>query len=357
MPKKYLVLENGSVFAGESFGSCRDAAAEIVFNTNMVGYTETLTDPNYEGQAVVQTFPLIGNYGVNPEDFENTSNQARVIFPAAYIVREHCIHPSNFRAKLTLDAFLRQHDVPGLCGVDTRALVRMLRSEGTMNGAIVDDPASADMDALKKYRVSKPVPRVTCKEPYTMGEGVRNVVLLDLGTKKTVIDSLVSRGVKVTVCPADSTADRIISADPDGILLSGGPGDPTDNPGVVSLVKKLINTRVPIMGIGLGHQLLALACGFETEKLPYGHRGGNQPVRSDDGQIYITTQNHGYNVKSSSVNKATATELFVNVNDGSNEGLIYHSINAFSVQFQPEAHRCADSTSYLYDRFISMMEE
>lgn len=246
MPKKYLVLENGSVFAGESFGSCRGAAAEIVFNTNMVGYTELLTDPNYEGQAVVQTFPLIGNYGVNPEDFENTSDPARTVFPAAYIVREHCIHPSNFRAKLDLDAFLRQNDIPGLCGVDTRALVRMLRSEGTMNGEITDDPSSVDMEALKNYRVTKPVPRVTCPESYTVGEGGRNITVLDLGARKTIIESLVSRGHTVTVCPADSTADRVIAADPDGIILSNGPGDPADNPGIVSVLKKLINTRVPI---------------------------------------------------------------------------------------------------------------
>ena len=351
MAKKYLVLENGAVFAGESFGSTRDTVAEIVFNTSMVGYIEALTDPTYKGQAIVQTFPLLGNYGVNSEDHENVA-----VYPAAYIVREHCIHPSNFRSEGTLDAFLQKNDIPGLCGIDTRALTRMLRDNGTMNGAIVDDPASVDMEALKAYRVTSPVAEVTCKEVYTEGDGEKTVAVIDYGLRRSLLESVIKRGFKAVVFPAGTSADAILAADPDGILLSNGPGDPADCLEEIAIIKKLIASHKPIMGVCLGHQLLALANGFATEKLPYGHRGGNQPVRSDDGQVYITTQTHGYAVISDSIDKSVASELFVNVNDGSNEGLIYHNINAFSTQFQPEAHRCADTTSYLFDRFAAMID-
>ncbi len=352
MATKYLVLENGMTFAGEGFGADHDVISEFFFTTSMTGYIETLTDPGFTAQGVVQTFPLLGNYGVNEEDFESDS-----VHPSAYIVREYCIHPSNFRSKMTLDAFLRQNDVVGLCGIDTRALTRVLRDNGTMNGIITSDPDSVDMEAVKSFKAIKPIAKVSCTEPAVYGEGERNVVLLDFGVKRSIIRELTARGCKVTVVPYSYTASEILALKPDGIMLPGGPGDPNDNPEIIATLKKLLPAKIPTMGICAGHQLLALANGFSTEKMRYGHYGESQPVKYDDGRIYVTPQSHSYALVSSSIDKSIASELFVNVNDGSNEGLIYHNAPAFTVQFHPEACGGPTDTLFLFDRFVAMIDE
>ena len=352
---KYLILENGMVFKGKAFGADKNITAEVVFTTAMTGYLETLTDKSYTGQAVVQTFPLIGNYGVIPEDFESSG-----IGASAYIVREPCAQPSNFRSEGTLEAFLKKHDIPGLYGIDTRALTRVLRENGVMNGAITSAPDSINTEELKKYRINNPVSRVSVKEPYTLTPEKTdyNVVMLDFGLKENICRSLVKRGCSVTVLPYDTAPAKILSLKPDGIFLSNGPGNPQDNASVIKNLKELMSRKIPTMGICLGHQLLALASGFDTEKLKYGHRGANHPVKyAGDGKTYISSQNHGYTVIPSSVDPQIAAELFTNVNDGTNEGLIYKNAPVFSVQFHPEACGGPRDTDFLFDKFIQLMKE
>ena len=369
--KRYLILENGTVFEGEGFGAdCPEngVISEIVFTTAMTGFLETLTDKSYFGQAVIQTFPLIGNYGVIPQDAESER-----VGCSAYIVREHCEKPSNFRAELTLDEFLKKNNIPGLFGIDTRALTKMLCTVGTMNGIITENPDKIDMEKIKAYRVTKAVETMTCKEkrelekssypelklgsekPVECADG-KKVVLLDFGVKENIIRSLTKRGCHVTVVPAFTPVEEIVKMKPDGIMLSNGPGDPADNPEIIKNISELNKHKIPTMGICLGHQLLALANGFETEKLKFGHRGANQPVKNlESGKVYISSQNHGYAVKSESIQKDVADELFVNVNDGSNEGLRYKKIPAFSVQFHPEACGGPKDTGFLFDEFVKML--
>lgn len=336
--KKYLVLENGMTFEGEAFGAAAetDVTAEIVFSTAMVGYVETLTDKRYTGQAVCQTFPIIGNYGVNEADCEGAA-----ITPAAYIVREYCDAPSNFRSEETLDVFLKKHDIPGLCGLDTRLLTKTLRDNGTMNGAITSDPSKVDLAALKAYRITGAVDAVSAKdvrlETSSAEGGHYKVALLDLGVSKSVIAELTRIGCDVYVLPHNTTTEAILALAPDGLFVSGGPGDPAECTDVIETLKALIPSQIPTMAVGLGHQLLALANGMKTAKLPYGHRGTNHPVRcTATGHLYITSQNHGYVV--SDVDTAAAEESFVNVNDQSNEGLEYKNAPAFSVQFTPDTN-------------------
>lgn len=352
---RYLVLENGMTFKGKAFGFDKDVIAEVVFTTAMTGYIETLTDKSYTGQAVVQTFPLIGNYGIIPEDFES-----EIIGASAYIVREDCLHPSNFRCGGTLDAFLKERGVPGICGIDTRALTRVLRENGVMNGAVTDDPKKVDLAEIKAYRVKNPVNDVSTKKAYTLtaDKPLYKVVMLDFGLKQNICRCLTKRGCDVKVVPYNTTADEILSENPDGIFLSNGPGDPTDNTAVTENLKQLMPHKIPTMGICLGHQLLALAAGFSTEKLKYGHRGANHPVKYlKDGRTYISSQNHGYTVVPSDIDTSVAEPLFVNVNDGTNEGLIYKNAPVFSVQFHPEACGGPKDTEFLFDKFIEMMKE
>ena len=354
MKNRYLILENGAVFQGEAFGADGEVTAEIVFTTAMTGFFETLTDKSYTGQAVVQTFPLIGNYGVIPEDAEGDR-----VGPSAYIVREWCRHPSNFRSRSDLDAFLKARGVVGLCRVDTRALTRMLRERGVMNGVITDTPEHADRARLAAFRIQSPVQAVSAKTPRIVeADPARfRVALFDFGLKENICRMLVQRGCTVHVLPWDTSAGDVLALQPDGIFLSNGPGDPTDNPTVIETLRSLAPAGIPTMGICLGHQLLALANGFSTEKLKYGHRGANQPVKDlQTGRVYITSQNHGYAVVPASVDREIAEVRFVNVNDGTNEGLCYRHAPTVSVQFHPEACGGPQDTAFLFDEFIQMME-
>lgn len=398
--KAFLILEDGTVFTGTSFGAAKEVISEIVFNTSMAGYTEVLTDPSYAGQAVCMTYPLIGNYGVCLEDMESVRP-----WPDALIVRETCHVPSNFRSDESLDAFMKKYDIPGISGIDTRALTKLLREIGTMNGMVTTDEhydLQIILPQLKKYTCGKVVEKVTCKEKYTVpgakdlsengpisghaffdsneyekyqdgdksckekrpslvrnlnGQGLK-IGLLDVGLKENIVRSLSMRGCDVTVYPAWTPAEEILADQPDGIMISNGPGDPKECTSIIAEVRKLYESNVPIFAICLGHQLMALATGSDTFKLKYGHRGGNHPVKDlTTGRVYISSQNHGYAVDESSVNPAIAEPLFVNVNDGTNEGLVYKGKNIFTVQFHPEACPGPQDSGFLFDRFIENIKE
>ena len=351
--KAFLILEDGTVFTGTSIGSTRDMISEIVFNTSMTGYLEVLTDPSYAGQAVVMTYPLIGNYGITP-DMESLK-----AWPDGYIVRELSRMPSNFRCEGTIQDFLKKYDIPGIAGVDTRALTKILREKGTMNGMITTNE-NYDLDEviskLKNYKVEGVVSKVTCEEKYVLEGTGKKVALLDLGAKKNIAKSLNDRGCEVTVYPADTTAEEIIASNPDGIMLSNGPGDPAECTSIIKEIKKLYETDIPIFAICLGHQLMALATGGTTYKLKYGHRGGNHPVKDlQTGRVYISSQNHGYVVDEDKIDPNVAVPVFKNVNDGTNEGLAYVGKNIFTVQFHPEACPGPQDSGYLFDRFLEMM--
>ena len=351
--KAFLILEDGTVFTGTSIGSTRDMISEIVFNTSMTGYLEVLTDPSYAGQAVVMTYPLIGNYGITP-DMESLK-----AWPDGYIVRELSRMPSNFRCEGTIQDFLKKYDIPGIAGVDTRALTKILREKGTMNGMITTNE-NYDLEEviskLKNYKVEGVVSKVTCEEKYVLEGTGKKVALLDLGAKKNIAKSLNDRGCEVTVYPADTTAEEIIASNPDGIMLSNGPGDPAECTSIIKEIKKLYETDIPIFAICLGHQLMALATGGTTYKLKYGHRGGNHPVKDlQTGRVYISSQNHGYVVDEDKIDPNVAVPAFKNVNDGTNEGLAYVGKNIFTVQFHPEACPGPQDSGYLFDRFMKMM--
>ncbi len=394
--KAFLILEDGTVFTGTSFGAGKEVISEIVFNTSMAGYPEVLTDPSYAGQAVCMTYPLIGNYGICLEDMESERP-----WPDALIVREACTEPSNFRSDETLDSFLKRYDIPGIEGIDTRALTKILREKGTMNGMVTTD-AAYDLETvlpkLHAYTCGKVVEKVTCRERlelsgtrdlaengplsghavfdaesfelYQKGDRSRkeprpslvrslsgaglHIALLDVGYKKNIARSLAMRGCDVTIYPAGTPAEEILGDHPDGIMISNGPGDPKENTGIIAEVKKLYDSSVPIFAICLGHQLMALATGSDTYKLKYGHRGGNHPVKDlTTGRVYISSQNHGYAVDESSVDPEIASPLFRNVNDGTNEGLVYANKNIFTVQFHPEACPGPQDSGFLFDRFIA----
>ena len=347
----YLVLSNGKVFEGQRIGAPGDRLGELVFTTGMEGYLETLTDPSYYGQIVTQTFPLIGNYGVIEEDFEGTS----ALF--GYIVRELCSDPSNFRSQYTLEEYLRARNIPGLCHVDTREIVRVTREEGVMN-ALICDQVPEDLSFIRQFSVRNAVASVTCGSVHSypaVGKEKYHVALLDYGAKRNIIRSLQTRGCQVTVFPASAPAEEVLRTDPDGIMLSNGPGDPAENVYEISQIKKLLGQK-PVFGICLGHQLTALAMGGQTMKLKYGHRGANQPVRDlQSGRTYITSQNHGYAVIANSLDQRGQLS-HVNANDGSCEGLAYPELNCFTVQFHPEAASGPRDTGFLFDRFLDLMK-
>lgn len=391
--KAFLILEDGTLFEGTHIGAQKEVISEIVFNTSMAGYLEVLTDPSYAGQAVCMTYPLIGNYGICREDMES-----RRAWPDGFIVRELSRIPSNFRCDMTIQEFLEENDVPGIAGIDTRALVKLLREKGTMNGMITTNEnyqLDEILPKLKAYTTGKVVDVVTCKEKYTLpaakqlsdngpisgssqfrkeeyergirekkpsmvrelsGQGLK-VALLDLGAKDNIAKSLVARGCEVTVYPADTKAQEIIDAKPDGIMLSNGPGDPKECTEVIAEIKKLYDTDITIFAICLGHQLMALATGADTYKMKYGHRGGNHPVKDlETGRVYISSQNHGYVVDMDKLDPQVAVPAFVNVNDGTNEGLAYTGKNIFTVQFHPEACPGPQDSGELFERFITMMK-
>ena len=350
MKKGYLILQDGQVFEGVRFGAETDTVGELVFTTGMCGYVETLTDPSYAGQIVMQTYPLIGNYGIIREDFEGAC------CVKGYVVREYCDTPSNFRTDCDLDTYLKEQGVPGLCGVDTRELTRIIREHGVMNAAICDE-IPADLTPIKTYAITGVVEAVSCKEPDRYpaeGEECFRVSLIDYGAKRNIVRELQKRGCTVTVLPASTSAEDVLAADPDGIMLSNGPGDPAENTYQIEQIRKLLG-KVPMFGICLGHQLTALAAGGSTYKLKYGHRGVNQPVRDLNGvRTYITSQNHGYAVDGDTVKLGKVR--FVNANDGTCEGIDYPELKAFTVQFHPEACTGPKDTSFLFDQFVELMK-
>ena len=353
---RYLILENGQVFRGRPFGASGQVIAEIVFTTAMTGYLETLTDPSYYGQMVVQAFPLIGNYGVIPADFESENPALK-----AYIVRSWCQEPSNFRSVEDLDTFLLSRGIVGLWDIDTRALVKIIREHGVMNALITDDPTPSELtlESLRNYRLTGAVPQVSRANPATLRADAakRHVALWDFGAKRNIANELVKRGCDVTILPESATADEILALKPDGVMLSNGPGDPAENTAIISELSKLCDANVPIFGICLGHQLLALARGGETMKLKYGHRGANQPVQEmQTKKVYITSQNHGYAVKTGDALPKQSRVSFQNLNDGTCEGMEYLDIPAFSVQFHPEACGGPLDTRFLFDRFTALMD-
>lgn len=392
--KAFLILEDGTVFKGIHIGAQKEVISEIVFNTSMAGYLEVLTDPSYAGQAVCMTYPLIGNYGICKDDMESLKP-----WPDGLIVRELSRVCSNFRSDVSIQQFLEENHVPGIAGIDTRALTRILREKGTMNGMITTDEKyclEEVLPRLKAYTTGKVVEKVTCKEKYVIsptrelrengplsgsarfdkeayGKGVREprptlvkelngaglrVALLDFGAKDNIARSLAERGCEVTVYPATTSAEEIIAAKPDGIMLSNGPGDPKECTGIIQEIKKLYDTEIPIFAICLGHQLMALATGADTYKMKYGHRGGNHPVKDlATGRVYISSQNHGYVVDTDKLDPKVAVPAFVNVNDGTNEGLAYTGKNIFTVQYHPEACPGPQDSRYLFDRFIQMIRQ
>lgn len=350
--KRYLILQDGTVFEGEAFGANVERVGELVFNTGVVGYIETLTDPSYYGQIVMQTFPQIGNYGIIESDFEGHCHVR------GYVVREWCRHPSNFRCEYDLNTFLERQGVPGICGVDTRAITQHIREFGVMNAMIADAlPETLDgINAIKNFAVTDAVKTVSTgvTEIYpTIGKKRFNVTLIDYGAKHNIERELQRHGCEVKLVPYDTPAEAILAEHPDGVMLSNGPGDPAENTECIAEIKKMLG-KVPIFGICLGHQLFALAAGGRTEKLKYGHRGANQPCRDlVTGHTYITSQNHGYAVVSDSL--PVGQVRFVNANDQTCEGIDYPEYRAFTVQFHPEACAGPMDTSFLFDKFIDLM--
>ena len=353
--KAFLILEDGHVFTGTSIGSRKEIISEIVFNTSMTGYLEVLTDPSYAGQAVCMTYPLIGNYGICYEDQESLRP-----WPDGYIVRELSRMPSNFRCEDSIQNFLKRYDIPGIAGIDTRALTKILREKGTMNGMITtNENYNLDeiMPKLHAYRTGNVVEKVTCTEKSVLKGNGYKVALMDFGAKNNIAKSLHDRGCEVTIYPAYTKAEEILASNPDGIMLSNGPGDPEANAGVIEEMKKVAEAKLPTFGICLGHQLFALASGAKTGKMKYGHRGANQPVKDlTTGRVYISSQNHGYEVLKETLPEG-AEETFINVNDGTCEGITYHDRPAFTVQFHPEACAGPKDTEELFGRFLAMMKE
>ncbi len=360
MSKAYLILADGTVFEGTSIGAKGSTIGETVFTTGMTGYLETLTDPSYYGQIVTQTFPLIGNYGVIPSDFESSYS-----FVKGYIVRELCDQPSNFRCDGQLDSYLKSQNIVGICGIDTRALTKKLRDAGVMNGMIISDElpeiTPSLLSEIKAYTIVNAIAAVQNASLPTLSENTksenkRHIVLMDFGAKANIQRELELRGSKVTVVRGTTTTQEILALNPDGIMLSNGPGDPAENKHIIFEIQQLCKTGIPIFGICLGHQMLALARGATTSKLKYGHRGGNHPVKDlITGRVYITSQNHGYAVDSASL-PSYAKESFINLNDTTCEGINYSDIPAFSVQFHPEACGGPQDTNFLFDRFIDLIE-
>ena len=354
----YLILENGQIFKGKMFGAEREALGELVFNTGMTGYLEILTDTSSHGQIILQTFPLVGNYGKIPEDFESSSVKA-----AAYIVKSWCEEPSNFRCEGNLDTFLKAENIPGLHGIDTRQVTKIIRDNGAMNCKIAHSAENTDLDEIKNYKISGAVESVACKEmqEFKSGQNKYKVLVIDCGTKDSIKQRLLKSGCDVIIAPYNTDAEQIKAITPgaDGIIISGGPGNPADNPEIIDNLKDIIKLNLPVFGIGLGHQLLALAHGFSTGKLKHGHRGANQPVKDlTDGKLYITNQSHSYTVAPESIDKKIARVLFENVTDKTCEGIEYKGKPVFSTEFYPEVFQIsAQNTSFLFDRFINSMKK
>jgi len=350
-----LLLEDGTLFTGRSFGAQGNTTGEVVFNTGITGYQEVLSDPSYCNQIVTMTYPLIGNYGITRDDFESVRP-----FVNGFVVRRYEPVPSNWRAEYTLDELLKEHGIVGISDIDTRMLTRILRNHGTMRGILTAGEHS--VEELKEMLqdsalVNDQVKKTSTPHVYNSpGHGER-IVLIDYGAKSGIVRELSARGCDIVVVPQDITAEQVRRLNPDGIQLSNGPGDPKDVPHAVETIKELLG-EYPIFGICLGHQLLALAGGADTEKLKFGHRGGNHPVKElATGRCYITSQNHGYTVKEDSLAGTDFEVTHINNNDKTIEGVRHTKFPAFSVQYHPEAAPGPFDNSYLFDRFIEMIRE
>jgi len=368
--KAVLLLEDGTFFEGQAFGAAGQRCGEVVFNTSMSGYQEILTDPSYHEQIITMTYPLIGNYGTNPEDWES-----RKLFVAGFVVKENCPYPSNWRSGATLDEYLQKSGIVGLAGIDTRKLVRHIRTQGAMRGIISSTETDAKKLAQKLQEYPGLVGRdivkdVTVDKPYPWKDGVVNVlskdrtappakykiVAFDFGIKQNILRLLVSHGCDVTVVPAQTTAKEVLARKPDGVFLSNGPGDPAAVTYAVETVQALLG-KVPIFGICLGHQILGLALGGRTYKLKFGHRGANHPVKNlDTGKIEITSQNHGFCVDLDSLAGKDVDLTHMNLNDNTLEGLRCEKLKAFAVQYHPEASPGPHDSQYLFQDFLRLMD-
>lgn len=355
MEKAYLMMENGQVLEGVSFGASSTVIGELVFTTGMIGCVESLTDPSYYGQIVTYTFPMFGNYGICTKDAESLRCQMKGV-----VVREFCETPSNFRCEMTAEAFLKEQGVVGIAGLDTRMLTQTLRDKGVMNAAITTDPNSVSLEDIRNFRMKGAVEAAGGQETTVVppeGDVKFSVALLDYGVTKQVIAELGKLGCAVTVYPYNTPAETILKGGHNGVVLSNGPGDPADNPERVGEVKVLFG-KLPMFGIGLGHQLMALAAGGKTVKLKFGHRGANQPVKDlRTGKVSITSQNHGYAVDASSLSGTEGILRCVNVNDNSCEGVDYPRYRAFSLQFHPDTHAGPLKKENAFDQFAAMMKE
>ncbi|PTL39695.1 carbamoyl phosphate synthase small subunit [Alkalicoccus saliphilus] len=354
--KRQLILENGVTFTGKALGAEAASTGEVVFNTSMTGYQEIFTDPSYKGQIVTMTYPLIGNYGINRDDFESVIPNIHGV-----VVKESARCPSHFRNEKSLDEWLKQTGIPGISGIDTRKLTKIIRAFGTLKGRICgmdEDPLKVVKDLKEMVLRNDQVEAVSTKSQFWHpGRNNDRVVLIDYGAKKGIVKDLLGRGFEVIVVPYNTPADKIMSLSPDGIMLSNGPGNPEDIDQVLPEIKKLAE-KVPVFGICLGHQLLALAFGAETEKMKFGHRGGNHPVKHlVTGRVSITSQNHSYTVKAASLDKTPLKVTHVNVNDGSVEGLAHESLPVFSVQYHPEASPGPEDSKQLFDMFQQLVTE
>lgn len=354
MLNRKLVLEDGTVYAGFGFGSSREMSGEVVFNTSMTGYQEIISDPSYCGQIVTLTYPLIGNYGINRDDFETIAP-----FINGLIVKEYSTHPSNFRSDETLDSYLKAHDIPGLHGIDTRKLTKAIREAGTLRGYLADFDVPTE-DLLIKLTTSgesrDQVKQTSTTKPYIVPGRGRRIILVDYGMKHGILRELTKRDCHVTVVPYDYAAENILRLKPDGIMLTNGPGNPQDVPEAIQMIRKVIQ-HVPIFGICLGHQLIALACGAETEKMKFGHRGGNHAVKDlKSGKSFLTSQNHGYAVKKSSLSYTDLELTQISLNDNSVEGIRHKLFPTFSVQYHPESSPGPEDSNYLFDEFLQLVE-
>ena len=351
----FLVLEDGTMYEGIARGAFKETVCEIVFNTSMTGYLEILTDPSYAGQGIVMTYPMIGNYGISREDFESIRLQ-----PCAFIVHELCDTPSNFRCDMALEDVLIEYSIPCLAGVDTRSIVKRLRESGTMRGILAEDISDMPrlFEKIRTFKHNKLVESVSINDENIVGEGNNGykIALMDFGTKRNIARSLAQRGCVVTEYPCHTTAQEIIDSKPDGIMLSNGPGDPADCVDIINELKTLADSGIPIFAICLGHQLMALSQGAKTERMKYGHRGANHPVKFiDEDRTYLSSQNHGYMVSPNDLPKGARVNC-INVNDRTVEGIVYEGRPIFTVQFHPEASPGPHDTSFLFDKFLKMIE-
>lgn len=352
--KKQLILEDGTVFIGEGFGSNTGRIGEVVFNTGMTGYQEILSDPSYCGQIVTLTYPLIGNYGINRDDFESINPAIQ-----GFIVKEVADFPSNWRNEKSLDEFFQIKNIPGIAGIDTRKLTRIIRQYGTLKGAIcgIDENVDEVLERLRATHLrNDQVKQVSTKTAYPSPGRGRRVVLVDFGMKHGILRELNKRNCDVIVVPYNTTAEEILNLSPDGVMLSNGPGDPKDVPEAIDMIKGILG-KVPMFGICLGHQLFALACGANTEKMKFGHRGSNHPVKDlTTGKVALTSQNHGYTVEEDSIKNTRLEVTHLALNDGTIEGLQHRDVPAFTVQYHPEASPGPEDANHLFERFLQMIE-